>query len=284
MKNLISFLLYLIGLTINKNRSKILSIYFHNPKPRNFEKIITWLFKHGYQVIDLPTFLSYINGTENLAKKSVYISFDDAWKGNLDLLPIIEKYNVPITIFSPIQPLEEGNYWWEFVNKEGGRNLVKQVKTYPSKTFKKTITELKKKLHIDRSAMTKQQLIAIAQHPLVDVQSHSYSHPILTQLDETELQTELEQSQKELSQLLNKEIYAFSYPNGSLSKREIEAVSKYYKCAFTTQSNYPSFGSNPLAIPRIALADDYWSNLAKMMGTWKIFKKLFNKLGYLASL
>jgi len=57
------------------------------------------------------------------------------------------------------------------------------------------------------------------------------------------------------------------------SEREVEAVKKEYETAFTTEQDYPKRGGNLLRIPRIAQANDYWSNLAKITGTWKWIKK-----------
>ena len=52
-----------------------------------------------------------------------FISLDDGWRGNLKLLPIFEKYKVPMCIFITTGPIESGNYWWEL---EFGKEVVSQ--------------------------------------------------------------------------------------------------------------------------------------------------------------
>lgn len=257
----------------------VLSVYFHNPSARAFEQFILWAKRKGYHFVDLNELLLYINTGVKKHKKIAYISLDDAWRGNLDLLPIAEKYNVPMTIFAPVESLRDGNFWWEYVGKVGGFSLVNKYKQLPETEFKSELSKIKESIALERSAMTIDELKQISQHPLVDIQSHSYNHPILTNCTDESLDSELRLSKEELASIIGKEITAFSYPNGSLTNREVEAVRRYYDCAFTTESNYPTIGCDKMLIPRIALTDDYWSNLAKIVGGWNLIFKIKKLLG-----
>lgn len=252
----------------------VLSVYFHNPSAVVFEQFILWAECKGYHFITLNELLDYIDTGVKSHKKIAYISLDDAWRGNLDLLPIAEKYNVPMTIFAPVEPLRDGNFWWEYVGKVGGFSLVNKFKQLPETEFKSELNKIKESIVLERMAMTIDELKQISQHPLVDIQSHSYNHPILTKCTNESLDSELHLSKEELASIIGKDITAFSYPNGSLTNREVEAVRKYYDCAFTTESNYPAIGCDKMLIPRVALTDDYWSNLAKIVGGWNLIFKL----------
>lgn len=274
MRKIIAIILYYMGILIHKNRMRILSLYFHNPSPEAFERIVKWAIKKNYTFIDRKTFLDWVSGKRQLESKAVYFSFDDGWKGNMKLIPVIEKYNVPITIFIPVFPLSEGNYWWEYVLKEyGSYKKVNEVKTWCYDDFLAEIERIKSYMKIERSAMTMEELKAINKHPLIDIQSHSYTHLILTKLPIEVLVKELHNSKFYLEKLLEKKIDSFSYPNGSFTDREITAVGKYYDYAFTTEQTYPVIGDSLLTIPRIAQTNDYWSNLAKIAGTWEWIKK-----------
>lgn len=273
MKNkILGFLLY--NLCRWFRSIDVLSVYFHNPSARAFEQFILWAKRKGYHFVDLNELLLYINTGVKKRKKIAYISLDDAWRGNLDLLPVVEKYQVPITIFAPVELLRDGNFWWEYVGKVGGFSLVNKYKQLPETEFKSELNKIKGSVALERMAMTIDELQQISQHPLVDIQSHSYNHPILTNCTNESLDAELRLSKEELASIIGKEITAFSYPNGSLTNREVEAVRKYYDCAFTTESNYPTIGCDKMLIPRIALTDDYWSNLAKIVGGWNLIFKL----------
>ena len=251
---------------------QVLSIYFHNPSPEGFEKVVKWVSKKGYDFIGIQSLLDYMEGKQNDGMKHCVVTFDDAWRGNLKLIPIIEKYHVPITIFAPVTPLQEGNYWWEYVQKQGGMSFSDEFKTYDEDKFNNCVAKLKKMSQLERTAMTMEELKEISAHPLVDIQSHSYTHPILTHLSDYSLVHEVSTSKDYLMNYLSKEIDAFCYPNGSLTSREIEMVKKHYRCAFSTIQDYPRVGGDLYTIPRYALTDNYGSNLAKMLGVWKLIR------------
>lgn len=278
MKNkILGFILYTLCRWFNS--TDVLSVYFHNPSARAFEQFILWAKRKGYYFVDLNELLLYIDTGVKNHKKIAYISLDDAWQGNLNLLSVVEKYQVPITIFAPVEPLRDGNFWWEYVGKLGGFSLVNKFKQLPEAEFKSELNKIKESITLERMAMTLAELKKISQHPLVDIQSHSYNHPILTNCTDESLDAELRLSKDELASIIGKEIIAFSYPNGSLSNREVGATGKYYACAFTTVSDYPTVGCNKLLIPRVALTDDYWSNLAKIVGGWNLIFKIKRILG-----
>ena len=272
IKNTLSFILYQCGRILNMRKINILSLYFHNPTPRAFENIVMWLHKHDYSFISAEDLLLHIKGQQILNKKSVYISFDDGWQGNLNLMPIFIKYNIPITIFIASEPLESGNYWWEFAGANGGQCKVNEFKKYSQETFYNELNLLKSKHSMLRSSMTVEELLELSKCPLVDIQSHTHTHPILTNLNVASLDKELALSQERLSQIIGKQVDKFSYPNGSYSVREKDIVKKYYSCAFSTIQAYPKVGGDLYEIPRIALTDDYWSNLAKIVGTWQLLR------------
>ena len=93
-------------------------LYFHNPNQEGFEAIIKHLHSKNYKFISIEELYSRLEKNDTKGKLA-YISFDDGWQGNLKLIPIIEKYNVHITIFIAVNPIMSGNFWWEFVAKKG---------------------------------------------------------------------------------------------------------------------------------------------------------------------
>ena len=258
-----------------KSKMNVLSLYFHDPLPESFEQVVIWCKKKGYDFVNIDEITSYVKGKPSKHKKMVHFSFDDGWATNKVLIPIIEKYNVPITIFVPVEPLESGNFWWKYVYAKHKDNaVVEEFKTYDEKKFNEEVEKIKKEITLDRESVTFEELKEMSRHPLINIQSHTYNHPILTNICDKQLDYELAESKKYLSTLLNKEIDTFSYPNGSFGMREENAVSKHYKCGYTTQEDFVTPGSNIYRIPRTCLIDNYWSNLSRITGAWKILKKL----------
>lgn len=275
INSILGCITYNLFYPFQKSKMNVLSLYFHAPLPDSFEKVILWCKKKGYDFVHIDEITKYAKGENTEHNKMVHFSFDDGWLSNKALIPIIEKYNVPITIFVPVEPLESGNFWWNYVYaKYKSHEKVEEFKTYDEARFNIEVAKIKEEIKLDREAVTFDELKEMSKHPLIDIQSHTYNHPILTNVNDNQLDFELSESKKFLSTLLNKDIDTFSYPNGSFGKREEEAVSKHYKCGYTTEEKFVQSGGNLYRIPRTCLVDNYWSNLSRIVGAWKVLKKL----------
>lgn len=275
MKQVIAKVLFYLGCLFKKD-PEILSLYFHDVKPRVFEKMLQWAVGRGYGFVSLKELETIISGRKRLNGKCLWISFDDGRKDNMELLPLFEKYKTPVTIFCTVQPIKDGGaFWWDYVlAKTASMEEVESFKVYAEDKFNQEIKKIKDEVTLDRAAVTVGQLKEMDKCPWVDIQSHTVTHPILTCLSDEHLDWELEESKYYFEETLGKEIFAFSYPNGSLSQREIVAVKKYYRCAVTTEEKYPHVGCDPYQIPRIVQNDEYWANLARIKGTWKVVEWL----------
>lgn len=276
MKEFISYVLYQIGVMMYGHR-KVVSVYFHNPSVVSFEKFVKWAIRKNYTFVSTDDLVRYIKGDLEFSGRVMHVTFDDGWRNNINLIPTIEKFNIPVTIFVAIEPLISGNYWWEFVLKKyNSLKVVENFKVLPYETFLGKLDFLRKNVELSRNAMTVDEVKLLETNPLVDIQSHSFSHPILTSLPDKLLDLEMGDSKMYLENLLSKKINVFSFPNGSYSSREIDSAKKYYECAFTTVSDFPFVGTSLMEIPRIALTDGYWSNLAKILGMWRYIDKIRN--------
>lgn len=269
--------LYHIGKLFYR-KEKFLSIYFHDPNTKLFEQIVLWLKKNKYRVIDINECYDILSNKRDIKEKVAYLSFDDGWKSNLKLIPIIERHNVPITIFVATEPIESGNYWWEFADasKENGKKLA--MKKMEEKTFYQELSQIKAKNKLLRSSITENELIEISNHPLISIQSHTVNHPILINISQKTLDKELIESKKYLEDKTKKDVFAFSYPNGDFGDREVKAVEKAgYRIAFTTKPSVidTTNPGNIFLIPRKAI-NTYggkYENLAKIIGLWQKIKK-----------
>jgi peptidoglycan/xylan/chitin deacetylase (PgdA/CDA1 family) len=92
---------------------------------------------------------------------------------------------------------------------------------------------------------------------LVTIGSHSFSHPILTTLQDDQLEFELRESRRQLEEKLDRPVPYFCYPNGALDTRVHGLVQKYYEAAVSTESGI--IGRNLSAdrhrLPRIPTAN-----------------------------
>ena len=286
--NIFGYLIYLLlgkKILLNKiNKTKILSIYFHNPSVSVFEKIIKWLVKYDFKIVTINQLQEILDGTKVNTNKTVFISFDDAWSENLKLIPILEKYNIPITLFVPVKAIEDGDLWLNIVRNEYS-NIDESIKRGLSLKYLKNISyehheELylaaKNKSIIRRVIMTKNELIKFAKY--ASIGSHTVNHPILSNSNKEQVKFELENSEKILNAWGLEINSSFAYPNGSYNDKIIDTIKESnYKYAFTTQPQFVDLSKNEFKykIPRICIPDNLgkFENLARMSTLWtKILK------------
>lgn len=258
---------------------KIINLYFHQIKPSDFERIINWLLKHNYHFISTDDLMDWYNGKNFGGKRLCHISFDDGKKSNMELVPLLENFHIPITVFVTTDALYSGNFWFEYVRERYGH--FEGFKDYPYDKFLSELAMLKNEIKdLPRTALTVDDLVKLSKNKQVTIGSHTVTHPILTSVPDSVLEEELKESKNELIKLLKVKIESFSYPNGSLNTREVEKARLYYKCAFTTKNKYPSRDDDIMLIPRIALSGDYRRNILKIFRIWQPLKKLFNLISF----
>ena len=250
--------------------NSIKSIYYHNPSPVQFERTVCWLLSKGYRFISCEELYHSFSHRCPIQEKLVYLSLDDAWRSNLLLVPILEKYHVPITIFVPVEPIEKGNYWWEYVPREEREKYKKM--DYAD--FCDAISVLRDKHVLVRSCVTSGELMTLARHPLVSIQSHTVTHPILTVLPKELLREELKRSKERLENMIDCEVNFFSYPNGTYTAREVEAARDIYKMAFTTDLHDITYKDDIMALPRIEITGRYQRDKLKFYNIWPIIRKI----------
>ena len=278
IREVVGFFITYVAYWFQKRKNNVLSFYFHDPEVSLFEGMVKWLSKKVYRFIDMDELIKVMESSEKPTEKLAFISFDDGWASNLDLLPVCEKYKVPIMVFVATGPIKTGAFWWEYVIKTYGYhwNLLQEFKAKDSETFNRDINELKRTHDVPRSALTIDQLIQMSKHPYVSIQSHTVSHPIITKLSDEALLKELVDSKKELEEITGKPIDIFSYPNGTFGQREKDAVKAAgYKYSFSTEQRFVKIGNEDnLSIPRMALnmTGGVYENMARVFGGWqKIF-------------
>lgn len=258
---------------------RILSIYYHAPILEGIENIIKHYQKRGYRFISVEELYEIMQIGKPLAEKLAFMSLDDGWKQNFELLPLIEKYQVPVCIFVSTQPVIDGNFWWEYVGKVRDKEGVNQFKLLPYEEFYKQLNDIKKIITLPRSAMTVDEVKEISKHPLVSIQAHTVNHPILTSVPDDVLEVELSDSKKILEEWTGKKVIAFSYPNGRNTIRESEMARKYFDISFTTIQKHISISDDIMLLPRYSLTGQWPRDLLKVMGIWWRLKHIVQLLG-----
>ncbi len=259
-------------------KAKLISIYTHQPEPQPFEKMLKMLQRQGYKFISLKELLIWYNNQDIFRdQKLCFISLDDGFASNLKLIDACEKYQAPLTIFVATRPLLVGNYWFRYVYEMSSHDKLANTRAMqlPYDEFCQLVQQAEKH-PLPRVAMTPEQVRDISQHPLVTIGAHTVTHTILPQMPDDVLHEELIQSKQYLEELTGKPCNSFSYPNGSFSERDIEAVRKVYDIAFTVEQRKPHPDDDMMKVPRIGVTCSPIRDQLKIWGVWPWLKKYYS--------
>lgn len=265
-------------LKIFENEGLILSFYAHNPKRKLLEKCIIWLRKKGFRFVSAKELVDIIENKQKI-KKAVWRSFDDGWKGNIEnVIPVLEKYNIPATFFISTKSVKDGYFWWSVAEKYKSLLPIKinELWSITENRRKEIIENLVrgKSEEIKRESMTIEDLKRISENSLITIGSHTVNHSILPNCTDEELEFEISDSKKKLESWTGKEVKYFSYPNGDFDGREKEILEKYgFELAATTENKFVNLESDIYFIPRFAVMNDgsFAENLCHMLGIWQPF-------------
>jgi peptidoglycan/xylan/chitin deacetylase (PgdA/CDA1 family) len=203
-------------------------------------------------------------------------TFDDGWRDNyISAFPIARAFGIPMTIFLCPGLLERSTpFWPERVAAElrARRPRVRWAEVEAA------IEDMKLVAHDTResAAVAPPALAQASPGPEDHVDSslswaeaaemdragvvfgaHTQTHQVLTTVSGFMAQSEIEESRAEIVRVLGKPCDIFAYPNGNHSPatRRILARAGFSR-AFTMDRGAWTVSSDPLAIPRINVAED----------------------------
>jgi peptidoglycan/xylan/chitin deacetylase (PgdA/CDA1 family) len=265
-------------------RRKVTIIVYHDIKPDTADTHFK-ILKSKYNIIALKDYVKAkkLGKVDKLPNKSLIITFDDGYKDNYRLKPLFEKYNIPATIFlcSGIVGTKR-HFWFRCGISNNKREHLKK------KSNKKRLEVLKKygfeeqKEYDDRQALSKNEIEKMKK--VVDFQSHTVFHPVLTKCSTEKARKECSESKKDLEHNYGLRIYALSYPNGNYSDREISIAKEVgYECGVTVDVGFNSQSTDLFRLKRMCVRDDADINelLVKASGLWWYIRKILRQVhGY----
>jgi peptidoglycan/xylan/chitin deacetylase (PgdA/CDA1 family) len=170
--------------------------------PRRFEQDITGLREAHFTFVTLDEVADWLDGTKTLPPRPVAITFDDAYASVVtEALPVLVRHRVPATVFAIGARIGGDNQWpgqWRSISRQP---------------------------LADRAGLAELAAAGIA------IGSHSWTHPVLTELDAAAATREIVESADRLEQLLGTEVRHFAYPYGIRGAREIEIARRRYRTA-----------------------------------------------------
>ncbi len=222
-----------------------------------FEQHLKYFTKH-FKVINLEeAFRQYREG-EQPSQPTINISFDDGFENNLTvLLPLIEKYTVPVTIFvsgrcaetngnrvlwseltaalrysNPQKPVQLGSDRFDLKSKSEGYRLDAYIKSLSPTERAPVIQELTDQHNLFEvlqsvdpeqwRLMDNNQLKQLAASPFIEIGSHGVDHYNMDAIPEEDARFELAKSKSTLEDLTQKQIHSFAYPDGAYNSTTIK--------------------------------------------------------------
>ena len=224
-------------------RGKVSVLLFHECDKDVFRKSIIY-FKKYYNIISLEDYLENNHLKNNSRKPFLILTFDDGWASNYHLLDIVKKYKIPVTIFLIYDYIKsEKSFWWNL--KDFTPAELKNMKAIPNdERLSMVNVNLDSDFNtINRDSLNIKEIKEMI--PFFDFQSHTLSHPILTNCDSSTVEHEIVSSKKNLESLLGKKIDHFAYPNGDYNSNIIGQLKKAkYKSAVTVNHGFNDVKSN----------------------------------------
>ncbi len=193
-----------------------------------FDEQMAQLGELGYRVVDLDAVLDYYVDGKPLPSRAVLITFDDAYRDNVDnALGVLSRYGYPAVLFAPIGYLD-GSHPLPHEEHLARRGVINRTLSWEE--------------------------LADLEARGVRVESHGISHRPLAALEVDEAAREIMLSKLRLEERLGRPVRSFAYVKGSEAHYEPVHLSLLrqagYEIAFTSVSGPNGPATDPLRLHR----------------------------------
>ena len=216
-----------------------------------------------------------------LPERPVVVTFDDGYRSVWEFaLPLLEKYQIPATVYACVEPIVNGHhFWYDTIGRERGEQATMEARRMPFDEWQRMIRSvatpaLATELH---RPMTVHMLRTLAQSPLIDVGAHTMTHPTLALASSEQQRHEINGSRAQLADLLGAEPLGFAYPYGlrthDYSADSVDIVKAAgFGYAVSTNQQFASADCSAYEIPRFVMVDgideaDLARRLTRLWGT-----------------
>jgi peptidoglycan/xylan/chitin deacetylase (PgdA/CDA1 family) len=198
------------------------------------EEVATALQSRGYR---------FVTGQDVAAGPDdgpvAWLTFDDGYANNLQLVPLLERLGLPATIFVATANIDLAEaFWWDVLFREGKlrgiapAEIEKRRETLKTLPPQRIVKELKADFgsaafrpigDLDRP-MTPAEVCMLAAHPLIEIGNHTHHHTILPKADAFTQAADIKKCQARLSKITGKIPTTIAYPNGHCTQATLDAA------------------------------------------------------------
>lgn len=253
-----------------------------------FKAQVSYLARN-FKVVSLEAMVNRMAGKHAISANEIVLTFDDGLRNNFTVVsPILRELQLPATFFVCPGLVASSKWLWNHEARCRLRTLssdaladVRTALLAPDPSVD-GIVEWMKTLKLPKRQRAEECIrqatpafrptanqcqaydmmdwdeLKSLDPGLIMIGSHTLTHPILTTLSQTEIDSELRESRRCLEQKLDRTIDFFCYPNGAYDARVYEAVKNNYRAAVTTETGVLN-GKEALdlhRLPRIPSAEN----------------------------
>lgn len=235
----------------------------HNPTRRLMRSTLEWFLAREFTFVSQREVLEAIEGQRELPRRSIWLVFDDGWKGNLhNVLPLLRQHGIPATV--AISPAEtELEIAWPVLTLEFGRQETsyEYLLTLPNSRRKESCSRLVEETRdwARRPLLSVDEIKMLSSDPLITIENHTYSHACCTRCTPPEFREEVTAASCAIEEWTGRAPTMLFYPFGAYSP-ELDALLP--SCGIRASANSGNRfldldrQDGTMAIPRIAFLDD----------------------------
>ncbi len=189
----------------------------------SFAAQMSYLREAGYETLDFNQYLDAREGRAKLPPKPVIVTFDDGYESNYTFAyPALLANGLAATIYVSPEP------------DEHTRSAVEGQDGF----------------------LSEDQMREMAANR-ISIESHGYTHCILTELDDDGVRRELRESKARLEEITGREVNHLAIPRGGYDRRIRKlAIEEGYRTVCCNNKGSASGWSDLMALPRIVIERD----------------------------
>lgn len=215
---------FVVRETLQRRRVTILVI--HEADPGSLRRHLV-LLKQWYNIVSLRQCVDALESgrLDELPPKPLAVTIDDGLRSNRALLDTFRDLGVQPTVFLVSGVVDTHRWFWWMV--PDGTQHVEQLKAMSDESRLRELAALgytETTVFPVRHALSRDEIEDM--RDVVDFQSHSVNHPILPRCTDERAWSEIADSKRDLEQTFGFDVYAFAYPNGDFSERDVEYAAR----------------------------------------------------------
>ena len=231
---------------------KVGILLYHDPSPEVLDRHLAYLRRH-YELIPFSRLVEALARRDFslIPPHSLVIHIDDGYASNHELLRVIERHGVHVTLYLCSHIVDTQREFWSKL--QGGRSkwLTRIDNGQLLEKLQREADFTPEKEYERRRALSSEEIHVMEAY--VDFQSHGRFHFSMPTLRDDSLLDELWESKERVEELTGRPVMHFSFPYGDHGSREIDAVARAaYFTARTTEPGWVAVQTDRLRLPIVA--------------------------------